>query len=711
MTAVAPEAAAPIEADPDAAVLAKAAEEKTVKFWKQRIESAANLECYKNHKKSKTEAKNFYNGNQIPEADWAAWDGDAVKANLFKRLVNFMCEASYAQNPKIRVLPRKGNYKPKSPMQGAMPTNMGMEMPGMEQPETETLTSAQSIEIHLKYLFEECKIDDEIKRDWKDSYFGNLAAVKLDFDRSRGLWRVKWVAGTVICDPDAHGDLSRARWVAECVQLPRYRIWQDPTFDKAARLKIREQQKVSETSLQYHGNMASPGNTEADIKANNNDTENVWYIYTKESLDPLNYDPDNPIESRIQLAVIAENYEGFLLKTDNPCPYLDEDQFPYSILRLDEVPGEYVTPPLWEQVKAICQAFNWAASYHMSDMRKTASRPIGYDKDAIEDPAILNSRKHMVPIPINTLKGAKPADCVFPLNIGAADKTIFDSTNFFYQLLDQVTGVDEIARGEEGRTKTATESQILQQNSSIALRGIGRALDKFIGDLVCKLGLVTLYYTPAFSIVDSGMIDPMTMQPMMMTKMVGEMPQIDMMTGMPAVDMMTGMPVMQKQVMDVPAPPGSVPTKGIDFFHGEDVAMVWPGADGNFDFNTIKSEVGFSIEAGSTKAEQRQEKKRTALELFQTVALEYKEMGLFEQYFECLSMLINAFDSDNIDKLLPPKQQVVQNGQQSMMRQMMIDMETAKNGGAGKPGGGKPGKKKSGLDPAKNEGKDFPHNG
>jgi hypothetical protein len=390
--------------------------------------------------------------------------------------------------------------------------------------------------------------------------------------------------------------------------------------------------------------------------------------------------------------VIAENCDTWLLNVENPTPYLDDDEFPYAILRLDELPGEFIGPAMWKMVDSICKSFNWAASYHMNDMRKTATRPIAYDKDRLDDPQLLRSRKHMIPIPVS----GDPKTVISPMDFGQADKTIFDSVNFFRDLLDKVTGIDDIARGEEGRTKTATESQILQSNSNISMRGPSRALDDFLNDLIRKIGLASLYYTPAFSVVEVPSVNSITgmKENQYFTKQPIQTMVTDPISRLPAMDPATGQPVLQMQLQMVPVQADG-PVKGIDYFHGDEVALSWPiqlGAD----FEEIKCDLDFRIEAGSSRIEKRQEKKQTALELFNTVGQIYFQMGLYEQYYEILNRLITAFDMEDVDKLLPPKEQFVQMTMMMQQQQMMTGQQGYPKGDSSK------------FEESQNSGKTFP---
>ena len=632
-----------------------------VRWWKKRIDSASKLKIYEDQKKWKEAAKQFYQGKFFSDKEKGDWEGDTVQANLFVRTVNFLVDAVYSQNPRIRVHTRKKIAPPAQPpasgMGGPMgmaPNQMGMGSPPMGgQPPIPPMEKVTEIlENQLTYIFEECDLKSEIRRTWKDSYFGNLSAAKLDFDRSRGVWRIKWIPNQLICDPDAHGDLSRARWVAEKIVMPRYRVWQEESFDQAAREKLR-------LKIQQDPSYAD---TDEEKRAEN---ETLWYVYSQEGDDPLQGSKGS------RLMVFCESVQEWLLDQENPFPFIDNDEYIISILRLDEVPGEFIGPPLWKLIEAVIVSFNWAASYHMSDMRKTASRKIAYDKNAVDDPALLDSRKHGIKIPIDTGQTGDVTKRVAVMDMGQSDKTIFDSVAFFRDMLDRLTGIDEIARGEEGKVKTATESQILQQNSNIALRGPSQALDNFLNDVIRKLALATLYYTPAFSINE--------VQPgIFMTRQV-------MQTVVPVPDMMTGQIVLQPQTQIVEVPSNGPATHGIDYFQGDEAAIIWSQSIGQMPPDQFKCELSFSVEAGSTRAERPMEKQRQVTEIMNVLGQELTMGGFFGQKWELLNTYLDAFEVPDRTKYLPTKDEYIAGSQMAQMAMMSAGTGAPPGGGKGNP--------------------------
>lgn len=661
-------------------------ETRQVNFWRGRLDAAKKAPSFEKYKADKEGAYKFYFGEQMSKEEISEWGGDSVQANLFVRTINFMTDSVYNQDPAIRC-PARAKTR--------------------ANPNYQKWSAA--VEHHLTYVFEEEEIGVEVRRTFKDSICSNLAVAEIDFDRERGLWRGKWVPGEFLFDPDAHGDLRRARWVAKQVQLPRYRVWQDKTFPEDVRKELKEKQASG------FDNTVAYTNEEQDEIDKRVDVETLWYIYTKEGVSPLKNEDDTV---QIRLMVCAEGFDRWLLNKEDPTPWLDADEYPFEICQIDDVPGHFRGPALWRRIEAVCKAFNWAASYHMEDMRKTATRPIGYDGNKIDDPAQLTSRKHMTPVECN----GPPKDAVSPLNIGGADKTIFDSVNFWYDMLDKLTGVDEVARGEEGKTKTATESQILNQNSTIALSGPGKALDKFLNGLLRKIGLATLYYTPQFSVY-------MDEQGNVVTRHVAQVPQIDPLTQMPAMGP-DGAPVMQEEIQVAPAqlteeqaaeydieisPDGSVVPqpdkanqyliKGIDYFHGDEVAKAWPVIP----FEEIRCDLAFQIEAGSSRASRRLEKQRNAQALLQTVGAELRQLQLWPYYYECLNTVVESFELEDKDKLFPPKDEFIA----AMQQQQMMAMQAMAMGG-GQPGapqgapGAPGGADKKPFEESKNAGKSFP---
>ena len=664
----------------------KEADEENVNFWRERIKSASSLPQYEEYKQTKESARNFYKGKFFTKAEIDSWEGDTVQANLFRRTVNFMVDSVYSEDPRTSVGSRRKS------------TTIDPKINGI-------------LKDHLDYIFSEENLKVEFKNVLKDAFFGNISSVKIDFDKQRGIFRAKMVCGLLVIDPDARGDVSRARWIAEQVVMPRYRVWQESMFDAKAREEIKARR--SQSSISYSSN-----DTTADTllyRNENKDSEILWFIYTKEGISPLKYgvnaDQDQQKMdggSKSRLLVLCENYDGWLANIDAPTPFLDDDEFSFEVFRWDNLPGDWIGAAPWELVKSVVLAFNWAASYHMSDMRITSARTIAYDKNKIEDPnAAFRSRKHQVAVGTD----GPPGDAVVPIDKGQADKTIFDSVNFFSGLLDKITGIDEIARGEEGRTKTATESQILQQNSNVILRGPNANLDHFLNSVVRKLALATLYYTPAFSVVpnpsfvpeQAGIMPGMTP---FLTRQVTQVPALDPMSGMPAVDPATGQPAMQQQIVMIPAEGATEPAKGMDYFHGDEAAIAWSTL-AQIPHEELRCELRFNIEAGSTRAEKRLEKKQEATELLNTWGTELKTLGLHGEMWELWDQYLNAFQIDKT-KILPPKEmylQMSQMMQQVMMQNAAMGAEQDGAGGAGKGNSGAFAQDKAG---SAMKGTDFP---
>lgn len=618
-----------------------------ISFWEQRVKTARELDDHKKYREDRAEARDFYEGNQITQDEEEAWGGDTVVANLFRRSVNFITDAIYSDDPSVRTGARRNTQ------------------------EAGSQYAADAVQKHILYLFEEMEIGVEIYRTLKDSWFGNISSAEIDFDKTRQLWRIKWIAGEVVCDPDAHGDVSRARWIAKHVRLPRYRVYQNKTFDKEARAKLREKQNFTTGGDAFDEKAL-------DLEDNGGgDYEDVWYIYSQEGVTPLENEDDTP---QPVLLVMAENLDVWLLKKENPTPWLYPDEYPIEVLRIDEMPGKFNGPAPWRQQAAACKNFNWAASYHQEDMRKTASRAIAYDEDRIDDASVLDGRQHMRKIPVT----GDPSTVLSPMNFGQADKTIFESVKFWGDMNDKVSGIDEIARGEEGVQKTATESEILQKNSSITLRGPSRSMDRFLAGIVKKLGLVSLYYTPAFSVTvdQTGML---------ITRKKVEVPQTDPMTGLPVMDQM-GVPVMETQLQVVPVQwtpeeaavygavideqelarvspkqAGEYILKGIDYFHDDQTAMDWPD---QMDFEKIKCDIYMKIDAGSSRATRKQERQKNAQLLLATVGADLKEIGDWEHYYEIMTEVVESFNIPDVGRKWPTKEEYVRLRQQNVMAMM-----------------------------------------
>ena len=644
-----------------------------VVFLKKRIEARKTAEDFVEWDKLRKDAKKFYKGDLLDESDVKSWEGDEgggviVQVNMWRRILSFMVDAVFSMTPNIVTRSREGRQT------------------------DEMLASASSVEAMLKYVWDEMKQQPEVRRVLKDAWFGNIAAAKITYDKKRGLFGGRWCPGMLVVDAECHGDLRRAMWAAEEMSLPALQILRDETFPREKRAKLAEK---------WQG------------LANRTDGETlkkIWYVYTREGANPwsilsdlLGEEGEEEEATKKKLLVICEDFDDYLLEAPDPCPYLDEDEIPYPILVLDEMPGELYGSPFWKMLKGLIDAINWLLTFFTTSMKKQATNITLVNKN------IFKGR-------LSEFTGASNAEALFcdgdpsqataRVDLGKGDLSSLTAAEGLHDWLAKISGFNEVAQGESTGRKTAEEARYLQQNTSLVTKGASQSLDAFIEEWLRMLALATIYYIPQFSWV----IGP---DGQVMTGQVQDVPQ--------GVDPATGQPVMGKGVVPVPVAPemaqevgakawddgsvrmpdtqvettepsvdelgqpvagvpmftheraGEVLRKGVDFFIGQEKAMAWPTGK----LEDVKRDLDFSFEAGSTRADFRNDQQQAATMALQVLGPMLQQAGGFEQMYEFMVAITKSLPLSNTDRLIMPRAQFIQGMGAAMQAAQMANQPPA----------------------------------
>lgn len=607
-----------------------------INLWKHRIRSRLESTDYVEWEKAKSSAKEFYAGRLADKGFVDEWQGDVVELNMWRRILVYFVDALYSNNPNFVTRPRQGVKS------------------------SQALKNASAVEAQIKYVWDETEMDDETRRTLKDAYFGNVSGAKWVWDQERELPTLRWIVGKIIVDPEAHGSLNRANWVAEECTMSVMRILQDGSIPVEKRQRYAQQLGIDPSS-------AVPAMLDRQKK--------VYYVISREGANPVSELEVFTGQKRPKkkLLVFVEDSFEYLYEAEDPYPWLNDDEYPIALLRIDEQPGEFIGSPMWSMLQSMISSLNWLMSYHLTDMRKKATDLIGVNKNIIKNPKSLGSKAHMDIVECD----GDPRVATAPLDIGKTRQgTTLESANAVMTWLDRLAGTSEIVRGESSGRKTAEEARYLQQNSSLILKGPGVSLDKFIGTCVRYLGLSSLHYLPQFSrfigvdgsimtrVVQQG-IDPMSGQPV---QQIVEAPvDPSEAKGLGAVEFKDdfgksyGFRDRGTQVSMGPMGPvfqhqqaGKVVKRGVDRL-GDDVAVNWPTGP----LEEIKRDLVFTFEAGSTRAEWRYDQQQAAFALLQTLGPIYQQAGFADQLYELLLVITKSSPLPDTDRLIPDREQFV----------------------------------------------------
>jgi len=630
-------------------------ERAEVAFWRGRIERRKQQKDFTEWESIKKQAREFYKGNLLEQADRADWGGDTVELNMWRRIYSFFVDAVFSTNPNISVRPAVGRS------------------------DERTLAAASSVQSFLEYVWREKKQKQECKRALKDAWFGNISSAKMDFDSARGLWAFRWMPGLLIVDEQCHGDLSRAMWIAEEISMPIIRILRDDTFPRERRARLAERWGSSVSRL-------GDGGLDSSKK--------LYYVYTREGSNPPGVinellgggslggnRPEAGETALKKLMVICEDFDEFLYEADNPCPYLDEDEYPVSIIHIEELPGDWYGSPPWKALQAMINALNWLMTYHIQDMKKKATDIILVNKQIVKNPNKLVSDAHMTIEPVDGDPNAASAR----LNIGKGDMTALASAEQIMNWLDRISGFNEISRGESTGRKTAEEARYLQQNSSLVSKGPTQALDQFIEEVLRQIALASIYYIPQWSrkIGPDGSVVTSQVQDVQnpLTGAVDQVPGnvdpdearslgAEVITGFEQYGLkMPGTEISADPITGIPSfshpNAGITIRRGTDFFCGPGVASGWPTQK----LDDVKRDLLMSFESGSTRADFRYDQQQAAMGAMQLLGGIYTQNGFGEQMYELILSYTRSLPLSGTDKLVPPREMFVQAIRQAAMAQ------------------------------------------
>jgi hypothetical protein len=646
-----------------------------VRFWRKRVERRKSLEDFTEHKKYKDEAKKYGKGDLLDDDDIKSWkptnddSGVIVQVNMWRRIRGYFVDAVFSANPNLAFAPKEGRSTP------------------------ETLKNAASVKAMVKHIWDECKQQSEARRALKDGWNGNVSSVKLDIDRARELPRTRWCPYALIVDPECHGDMSRAMWVAEEMRLPAARILQDDTFPEDVRLRLYEKWKGHLQKMDEGGGMEQP--------------RTLYYIYSREGVDPLAQikalagEPVDQSERKV-LLVVCEGFDEFLLVAPDPCPYLDEDEYPFPTLVLDEEPGEWFGSPQWKMLKGLVDAINWLVSFHCTIMKKKAQTVVLTNKAIWKGGADkLTAAAAMEAFEVD----GDPKMAATKLDLGSGDIGQMQGAEMLHEWLARISGFNEVAQGQSTGRKTATEADYLQKNTSLTTKGSNISFDSFLNEMASQIARSALYYIPQFSRVigPDGMV--MTQQ---VQQVPVEVPPEAAQPGAPPPDpSQPPQVVMQPQAMPVPAPPeeaaqlGAVPfvlegvdyglrmpdtevtttpegigpngevipgvpqfvnpragetlRRGVDYFCGPEVAMGWPVQP----LEDVKRDLLLTFEAGSTRADFRYDQQQAAVMALNLLGPIYQQTGSLDALYELLVVITQSLPLANTDRMIPPREQFI----------------------------------------------------
>jgi hypothetical protein len=670
---------------------------RIAEFWKARIGKRKGMEDYTKWTDIAKRAREAFHGDLLDKTKLDQMGDGTVGAcnNSWRRIASYFWDAIFSSIPISMVRPAEGRN------------------------DELTLGGASAVQAFLKHVFNDAKIGDVFLCVLKAAYFDNVCAAKVEFDPLRGYFRVRWVPHFLV-DAMAHGDLSNALWVVEEIKVSRMSVLSNPTFP------LSERQKLATKWAEKAGSSGMDFDTEACL----------YYITSREGADPQAtvaalVAGQAPEKQPKACFVVCDDYAGLLYEHADPTPWLDEDEYGYPVCTLEKLPGEWYGSPPWKLVEPLINAINWLITFYVTAMKKRAMDIHLFNKEIVKDVKKITASSCFEAHGVD----GDPSKAHSRVDLGANDTAQLQGAEALQGWLDQLSGFNEVARGESSGRKTATEVDNLQKNTSLVVKGPSRSFDSFMGECFRQMGLASILWIPAFSwkIGPGGEV--------MTRKATGNMipgaPVIDPATGMPQVDPATGAPKMGKptpEIVDVPVEPqeaaevgaiddgtglgprmpgtevtesplmagpdgmpmqapisathpeaGKTLKKGVDYFIGDEWAAKWSLGIGPKSYEDTKRDLRFVFEVGSTRADFRAEQQQASMLGLQVLAPYLQQTGSFKELHALLQDFNQSLPLASPERRLPPLDQF-----EAMMTQAMQaaqEAEAQKNAGPPQPQG------------------------
>lgn len=435
----------------------------------------------------------------------------------------------------------------------------------------------------------------------------NIGFMKLEYDRQRQLPTLKRVTGYVAVDPNAKGILKYANWVSEIIHRPIVDVLNDTSIPEEKRKEI-----LAKVTMK---------NNRFDL----NDTIKFAYIYSKRGAVPWEK------QDTRKYVVICDKLDDFVSVEDWPWPFIAPDKFPIYMLKLKKMYDKHDNPPVFKLLESLFRHFNWTASFNMADTKRACQSKTLVDTskitEEVEQNKITSGKQREV------IKGQKlDNNSIMEVKLGTPSETAYRSAEFAKALHDEQSGITDIIRGEpSGGRQTAEEVRTLKSNAAIVFQGFAKELNRFLNECISDLVLAICYYVPAFSRISDG-------------ETVWHK-ELNRQTGVVA-DVMTDP---NEYGGGGPYSPGKIVRPGVDAYLGPEKAQYWP----DYSIEELSRMYTFSIEAGSTRADNMLEEQRNSLAMLQQLAPIYQGAGMIPQLFELIKRFIDSFRPKNASKLYP----------------------------------------------------------
>lgn len=577
--------------------------DEAVMKWMELVEERELSPEHTTAQKYGKESRAWASGeDQYSEQEMAAWRSDIVRGNLWYRDIKVMTADVLGREPEIVVS-------------------------SMFQDDV-YVRACSAIAAMAKKVASETKLYEELEAAYLTAKHDNLGFVRLHWDKHRQLPTFMWVEGKVLMDKSGHGMPNRARWMAECVKRPLSDVLEDDKIKKSMRNKLRR-----------HFTDGFKIDYERELE--------FVYIWSKDGETPW-----KKHDGRKYIVLCKEWLDEPICVEDWPWPFLDHDEFPIKMLRLEWIPGRFEGLVPFQIAKPLLTQHNWLNSYLMAGIRRELTKKVLVNEQTITEPDKLTDGQHLATIKVNGEGRVKDAVHVIDFT-GSGASNAMQALQLVKAQHDEQTGVTDIARGQSpGNRVTATEARALERNTAAIAQQESKIVDRFYNDVFRTLCMAILYYVPQYSRVVADMGGKAVIK----TKSWDDAAPAGVdEAGQPIYGAWVDVQVGLEEASQLPDPalfePDHILRPGVDAWVGDDHAASWL----NYDLDQLRRDFSFTIESGSSRSEYKQMQQRNALTMLQTVGQIAQMYGAHAAYYEMVRYFILSMDLPDPQRFIPDR--------------------------------------------------------
>lgn len=488
--------------------------ERVLKLWNARIKYSERQG--KDNRDDHAQAVAFYRGG---EGEWEGvsnkdWSGPKVSANIWARDVTLLTCYMLGSDPRILARSHKGD--------DLQPT-------------------AEAVAALGNYSYKELKYRVEIGSAMIEALLRNKSYVFQGWNSRMWLPTWRWCDGEVFLDPDANGDMKRARWVAEEYTANLEDLLEDEDIADDVKQELRARKNIQRPTVDRSAREkedSSDANHDSPWDGQPGFTKLICYrVFSRSGVMPRQMADDNTVPDATPIfndAASRSPHEALgngavsELTPPHPTPAFDapprardfdaidvdrniamllvkgydkvvklgswhmdhfgDTDWPYVRLQFNKLPRDEDGVPMFKLLKPLFVYINMILSIGLTDARDSSRRIFGIDTQKVKSAEDIET---IVNGPHLAFFKSDGQGAVEQVEFSARNEKYMELLPRLKEMHDEASGVTDTMRGQSNVEKTAAEAQILDAKSEAALASIDEALETFQND-ISRLSLMAI---------------------------------------------------------------------------------------------------------------------------------------------------------------------------------------------------------------------------